>query len=645
MSVGRRRAPSDEGLADGSRASASRRGGTTGRLGLILEQGIENAVGGWLAGLLLAIVDLCLVPRRLPIRIEPRQFLEPAVVALALYPLAGFALGFLIGAFTGSSEGKRQIRPAGQISLILALWGLAAGATASFVVRLRTPGTHAWLFAALSVFLWGAVLLSMRRTLPLTIPRFVWRSLGGLWAGSLLAAFAFSRFGAARTTSDERPGKLVILITADTLRADALGAYGNPSARTPHLDALAASGALFLRAQAASSWTLPSHASMMTGLDFPQHGAGWRTLALRKGSSLIAETFHAQGFRTEAIASSTFTGSVFFGRGFDVFRDYIGSPAKWLAPPHFVTMLSRQDAGGEPSKPQRAPVVVDYALSCLDRPGSQFLWLHFFDPHTDYDPPSPFRPMPRASTPPPFDGRGEALLKVNDGRLPPPTLSETTRLRALYDGEVAFLDDQIGRLLGEIERRGLAPRTSLVFVADHGEAFGEHGKFLHTTLFQEVLHVPFIVWAPGRIPPGVKTDAVVRGIDVAPTLADLAGISWNASGDASSALPLLRDPGARPRPARSDRDEFVVPGRPRVRESSLLSWPWKLIVRADDEPVHLFNLDRDPEEKTDVSREEPRLVWQLMDILRRGDLKDDDLPGRSLDRDAVRQLRALGYLR
>jgi arylsulfatase A-like enzyme len=245
----------------------------------------------------------------------------------------------------------------------------------------------------------------------------------------------------------------------------------------------------------------------------------------------------------------------------------------------------------------------------------------------------------------PFTGRGDALRQVNDGRRGPPSRSELSFEKGLYDGETTFLDDEIGRLRGAVEKADLAGRTSIVFIADHGESFGEHGRYLHnSTLFQEELHVPLIVWAPGRIRPGGRVDAVVRGIDVAPTLAELAGTRWRKAGEARSILPLLEGPEADPRLARSDRDILPSPDRPYQRESSLLAWPWKLIVRHDGQPSRLFNLEKDPGERQDVFARESDVANMLAAALTSGERPENTARPASLDPETVRRLRSLGYI-
>jgi arylsulfatase A-like enzyme len=365
---------------------------------------------------------------------------------------------------------------------------------------------------------------------------------------------------------------------------------------------------------------------------------------MNESASTIAERFRAQGFRTEAITSAYLTSSKFFERGFDSFDGILASPWRWFSVAGLARKVSRFVPALDVPIERRAGSIVDDAVSRLRGSGPLFLWLHFFDPHTDYDPPPGFRDSLPATIPAPFDGHFMPLVKVSKGQMRPPSAAELAVLRKLYDGEVSYLDGQVGRLRREIEKAGLADRTSILFTADHGEAFAEHGVFLHTTAFQEVMHVPLIVWAPGRIRPGSRVEAVVRGIDVAPTLAELGGIRWSGPGEAVSVLSLLGDGEKVPRPARSDSDIQVMYGQPGEQTSSLLVWPWKLIYRQADRRVSLFNLEQDPAETRDVASTERRLADQLAETLSAGEAASHLDRRQSLDADTIRQLKSLGYI-
>lgn len=270
--------------------------------------------------------------------------------------------------------------------------------------------------------------------------------------------------------------RTVLLVTLDTTRADRLGAWGHAGARTPHLDALAARGTRYSRAYAPVPLTIPSHSTLFTGLLPPRHGVRDNgDLRLPPEALTLAERLQAEGWRTHAAVAAFVTQRHWgFGQGFDGYDDDLGIPS------------DRLSWRGE----RRAEPVVDDAIAALDA-GAEFLWVHLFDAHAPYDPPPPFA--------------------AEFAKRP-------------YDGELAYLDQQLGRLLAKL------PEDALVVVAgDHGEGFGEGGEEAHGLLLTEgVLHVPLIVAGPG-VPAGVD-DRVVGLVDVAPTILGRLDVAYDPAG-------------------------------------------------------------------------------------------------------------------
>jgi choline-sulfatase len=280
-----------------------------------------------------------------------------------------------------------------------------------------------------------------------------------------------------------------VLVTLDTVRADHLGAYGYAAAETPSLDRLAREGLRFAQASAAVPLTLPSHSSLLSGLLPPHHGlrnngAG----AFPAATATLATVLSGRGWRTGAFVGSFVLDRRFgLSRGFDVYDDEI----------------ERDPAAGESLEAERpGKVVMDRALAWLgdgkSETGSEtkssskpfFLWVHMYDAHAPYTPPSPWR-------------------ERHPGRP--------------YDGEIAAVDAQVGRLLAELDRRGLAASTVVAVAADHGEGLGEHGELTHgLLLYEATLRVPLLVRAPG-VAAGRVIRTPVSLVDVAPTLAGLLG--------------------------------------------------------------------------------------------------------------------------
>ena len=304
---------------------------------------------------------------------------------------------------------------------------------------------------------------------------------------------------AALAACSPAPPKRVLLVSIDTLRADHLGSYGYAEAHTPVLDDLAARGVRFEHAIAPVPLTLPSHATLLTGMDPPAHGVR-SNAAFRLDASVptLAERFQAAGFATAAfIGASVLDRHFGLMRGFEHYDDRM---------PEAHSLRSR----GFPERP--ADVVVDAALDWLDTaPERFFLWIHLYDPHAGYEPPP------------------EYLERF---------------ARNPYDGEIAFVDDQLARLLEGLRAAGPESENLLVVTADHGESLGEHGESSHAYfVYDATQRVPLIVQGAG-VPEGRVVTTPVRLMDVAPTLVELARLEPLASAQGQSLTPLFSD-GAR----------------------------------------------------------------------------------------------------
>ena len=315
-------------------------------------------------------------------------------------------------------------------------------------------------------------------------------------AGLLLVSFACTR---PHAVAPEHPLNL-LFVSLDTVRADHLGAYGAGAAETPALDALARAGVLFEHAQSAVPLTLPAHATMMSGLLPPLHGVH-NNGAEQFPASLdtLATVLQAAGYRTGAFIGGFVLDHRFgLARGFDTYDDEI----------------PRAAAGADIEAERSGAEVTDRALRWLQRADSRpfFLWVHLYDAHAPYNPPEPWR------------GRHAS---------------------SLYDGEIAFVDSQVGRLLEALDRSGARAQTVVAVAGDHGEALGEHGERTHgLLLYEPTLRVPLIVRS-ARLPAGRKVREPVGLVDVAPTLAGLLGRRFAGPTDGrdlSAALLAGREP-------------------------------------------------------------------------------------------------------
>ncbi len=475
-----------------------------------------------------------------------------------------------------------------------------------------------------------------------------------------------------RTASTSRPDRArrpnLILISIDTLRADRLGCYGGPHPTSPAIDALARDGVRFSRAYAASAWTLPSHMTMMTGLSPSAHGvnpdrallAGRQepsaTFAIGGSPRLLtlAERLRRLGYRTAAITEGGWVAARFgFDQGFDRYvaqeDDDLDSGTQKLA----LAWLAKEATGEN-----------DRAFDASDRPF--FLFLHTYQVHQPYRQPPPYDAL---FVPPGSRGYARAgvtlgmadLARFRDGSFP--TLaSDVEAFRARYDGEIRHTDDFIARLIARLRSTGLDRDTIVLLTSDHGEELFDHGGFDHgDTLYDEVLHVPLILWGPGRLPAGREVEAPVGSIDVTPTLVALAGgdpFAPNAPPiQGKSLLPYFA---AKPA-AFVDRDRFAegfatvfhhdldtdasVPLASVRRGANVL-----ILHRAKPESVELYDLTRDPGETENLTGTKPALVAELRAALEawtRENARLHALYGQAtqtVDAETEKRLRALGYL-
>jgi arylsulfatase A-like enzyme/Flp pilus assembly protein TadD len=385
----------------------------------------------------------------------------------------------------------------------------------------------------------------------------------------------------------------VVLITLDTTRADHLGAYGARNAHTPTLDALAARGARWTRAESAVPLTLPAHCSLMTGLAPPEHGVRDNgTEVLPRSVPTLAAAFAARGYATAAFVGSRVLDRRFgLARGFQVYDDH--TPAEQV---------------GEYGYPERdAGQVTDAALAWLaNRPAGKpfFLWVHYYDPHAPYLPPG-----------------------VS------PQADEETR----YAGEIAYVDRELGRLLAALP--GGPERHLIAAVGDHGEGLGEHGERTHGLfLYEATLHVPLIVAGPGV--PKAVISAPSPSRRLAATLLRLAGAAREAAAFGEG-LPGVA--GGKPAGPMYSETNFPLTayGWSPLRAAS--DGRWKLIVAPRPE---LYDLASDPGETRNVlsdQRDAARRLKQSLDGFARSFQARAAKPDAP-DPELARSLQSLGYL-
>jgi arylsulfatase A-like enzyme len=343
----------------------------------------------------------------------------------------------------------------------------------------------------------------------------------------------------------------VVVLVVDTLRADHLSTYGYERATSPNIDRIANEGVLFENAIAASSWTLPTHASMLTGRYPYEHGAtdvkGPWGKAFDNRYPTLGEALTQHGYRTAAFSANCiyFSRDMGFGRGFIRFEDYFHSTfdrfSRTLYGKELERLILRRDKVrrliiwlGFPAinelQPQpgststfmvrkRASDVNRQALSWIDGDSTRpfFVFLNYFDTHWPYGtPPGYPRKFVRLDA--------HALLldqQISDD-------SPTNRI-APYDESVAYVDDQIGKLFDDLKQRGIDQRTLVVVTSDHGELLGEHGFHGHqNSLYRPLIQVPLIFWQPGHLPAGVRIKRPISQASLAATITDMLGLTEGA---------------------------------------------------------------------------------------------------------------------
>jgi arylsulfatase len=425
----------------------------------------------------------------------------------------------------------------------------------------------------------------------------------------------------------------LILISVDCLRADHVGAYGYHRQTTPNLDSFARESTLFRNAMAVSSYTLPTHASMLTGLPPSLSGATQRRRIAPSVDSL-PELLSREGYRVQGVVSAPFLSPVYgFADGFDTYR------------------LSSDRAAG----------LVDQALELLDEGAGfrQFLFLHLFDVHLPYSPPREFIDR--------FGARTEDISDLNamiQKRLHPESELAVEQARRLYDGEIAYVDTELGRFFGELEKRGLYDTSLVVVTGDHGEAFFEHGYWEHGRpwlgdgpgLYQEIVHVPLLVKRPGSRESTEVAD-VVSQTDIFPTFLEAAGsthefpwartlLDHQERGDGGWALAEFVAT-----PAEGGAILLVALRRGNLKYSaSYRAGTLDDLYASPPLEEALYDLAADPDERHDLLPEAEGAAHVLRETLRRyleaarARLAESAEEELSLDPELRRKLESLGYI-
>lgn len=438
----------------------------------------------------------------------------------------------------------------------------------------------------------------------------------------------------------------LVLISIDTLRADRLGAWGHDRPTSPNIDALARSGVRFANAYSVSYHTAESHMSMFTSLYPSVHGVTNANDAaaakpLSKNLRTLPEQLESAGFLTAGFHGGGNVSRTYgFGRGFATYR---------------VTLNDIQPA-------------IDWLADPVSRAASRFfLFVHTYRPHDPYLPDPPFDELwypeyqgrvfsnaaefakfvPEND----FASKRRLFWEAVDRNRP----EDISKLLALYDGEIRQVDEEIGRVLQAVRETGR--RVLVVLVSDHGEEFQEHGRFLHDQLFEECLHVPFVIAHPDEAGSGSVIETRVSLIDLAPTILDLLGLPPMTDAQGESLAGLVSDQTSGPvRTILAEKVNGTDPetGSPTSINQALIAGQMKLNV-VPGSKVHLHDLGTDPDElrpvESPAAAEFDRLRAALarkteLNAALRLRLRSGELPATTpLDAETIEGLRALGYLK
>jgi len=461
-----------------------------------------------------------------------------------------------------------------------------------------------------------------------TAPRFGFRVVGFVALASALLAGCGD--------SPARPN--VVVVSFDTLRADAIGSYGGPVS-TPGFDRLAADGVLFERAIAPAPETAASHATLFTGFDVQHHTVDRNGATLPPDLVTLAEAFHAAGYATGAFVSSFVLDPRFgWDQGFD--RYDATFPIEGETVHNRGGFWSRHEFEGFD---RRAEATNALAIPWLrSAPEPFFLFVHYFDPH------APSRPTAANLKKVPSEF-AESRARRWAPLAPPQAeveVADLARFIRAYYAEVLYTDAALAQLVDEIDSLGLRDRTIVAALADHGEGLGQHGLLDHAAhLYDEQIRIPWVLRWPGVIASGVRIRNPVGLIDLAPTLVDLASVALPSRTDGRSLAADLRSSGEpEPRPLLSRRRNYPKRFQHQLgTKFSVVSEDWKYI-RATDDPDELYDSSVDREELHNVLDEHPDIVDRLgavLDAHLAAYPSTDELP--KLSEPERRALEALGY--
>ena len=634
--------------------------------------GLTALVAGAATAVFLSIYARFSINARPPLRrVLDGSSLETGLRVIFVCLLVGIAVGFLIQRFRGR-------RPAVLIGFGLTAAALAFAAAGPFFhflglkqVRrqleagrpeLLTGLTLALAVTAALLLFWRLAASTRNGGRPGPLGR--WLDLGAILFFALISLPGWRAGEPQWKTNQEAAAgawtenRNVILLSVDTLRGDRLEPGHPQRVPTPNINRLADNGVVFTEAEAPSPWTLPSVASMLTSLHPPAHGTFGKGSRLSPQMVTLAEAISREGLTTKAVLANGWLNFPFnLHQGFDNYQFTYSKQARPMWWPGLImrNALAALRLGSSPYAPKSdlsvAENLVDKAIDYLERnaEGNFFLWIHLVDPHDPFVARGRYRrealsarghgAFPRYDSGPTVD--------LRKGRMVGP--GERRRLENLYDLEIRYTDDEVGRLLNSLERLGIDGKTMIILTSDHGEEFWEHGNVNHGhSLYGELLHIPLIVSMPKGYPvAGEREESVVRLIDVAPTVLDYLGIDPPGFWEGKSLLPLVRGEEAGHRPAYAGSLVYYQ------EQESVRLGRHKYIRTPQTGKEELYDLDTDPLETVNLAGDMPELTARMRakldSHLEAQRLLAERFPSLVTEKDEVddrhiEELKALGYV-
>jgi len=548
------------------------------------------------------------------------------------------------------------------------------------LILIKMKDTSSDTLAILGV--WTGVVLTVRMLSPVEFIRRA-RHVGFLPMGAAVSAILLVIYASlglfldapprlppprAAASSSTRPN--VVLIVLDTVRADHLSLYGYPRLTTPNLDRLAQDGVLFRNAISTSDITLSSHASMFTGLNTSWHGAHPEGAAKpgRLGSMFptLAGTLTANGYETLAVVANTAYLLPEFGlnRGFHFYdarpslrkNGYTGRGTEYYLRPAVRPLLELFTCTAELDRVYRAAnQITDDGLRVLQamrgRKTPFFLNLNYMDAHDPYVPPQPFRGV-SAGRNCAADNRSVHTLRedlARHTRTQSDATAELAQITSRYDGGIAFMDAQVGRLLDAMKQTGLYRDSLIIITSDHGEGLGERGVQGHpASVHRELVHVPLWIKYPqsNSLPSARQIDSLVSGVDLMPTVLDVAGIPIPTGLQGQSLYHLAFDPHRA-----LVTESFVYDSLSKLRgrhdsgQRALYQDSWKFIATTTGQK-ELYDWSADPDESRDVYHANPDVAHQLDEQLEQWMhlAPHHKVQSTQANPETIERLKGLGYI-